>query len=75
MKYIDKEVHFHLERKGISKWMYGLHWVTTLFSRLVDINLIYELWEIFLFERDKFFIFYFAASLIRTFRNKILQLT
>ena len=75
MQYVDKEICYHLKRKGISNVMYATSWVTTLFSRVVELNLIYEVWEIFLFERDKFFIFYFAASLVRSLRNKILALT
>jgi len=75
MNYVDKEICYHLKRKGICIVMYATSWVTTLFSRVVELNLIYEVWEVFLFERDKFFIFYFAASLIRCLRNKILALT
>lgn len=36
--------------------------------------MIYELWEIFLFERDKYFIFYFAVGIIKMNRDKILKL-
>jgi len=40
----------------------------------VEFTMIYELWEIFLFERDKYFIFYFAVGIIKMNRDKILKL-
>ena len=44
--------------------MYGPRLVTTLYTRVVELSLLYEVWEIFLFERDKYFIFYFAVALL-----------
>ena len=52
---------------------YAAPWVATLFTRNVDFALIYELWEIFMFERDTYFVLYFAVALIRINRDKILQ--
>jgi hypothetical protein len=54
--------------------MFATNWVTTLFTRVVEFHLIYELWEIFLFERDQFFIFYFAVALLISQRDHILLL-
>ena len=49
--------------------MYATNWFLTLFTRAVgDIALLYEVWEIFLFERDKYMIFYFAIALIQSQR-------
>ena len=48
--------------------------MTTLYTRVLELSLLYEVWEIFMFERDKFFIFYFAVGLILTRRNEILAL-
>jgi len=39
-------------------------WVMTLYTRIVEFSLLYEVWEIFLFERDKFLIFYLAVALM-----------
>lgn len=52
--------------------MFATNWLLTLFTRVVDFSLIYELWEIFLFERDKYFIFFFAVALITINRETIL---
>jgi hypothetical protein len=38
----------------------------------VEFGLVYELWEIFLFERDKYLIFYLAVGLLKTKRTEIL---
>lgn len=46
----------------------------TLFTRVVEFSLVYELWEIFLFERDKYLIFYFAVALLTSNRDMILSL-
>src|SRR3569833_933674 len=46
----------------------------TLFTRAVQFFLVYELWVIFLFERDKHLIFYFAVAFIKVNRDIILQL-
>lgn len=54
--------------------MYAPRLVTTLYSRVVEFSLLYELWEIFLFERDKYFIFYFAVALMVGHKEEILRL-
>ena len=54
--------------------MYAPRLVTTLYTRVVDFSLLYELWEIFLFERDKYFIFYFAVGLLIGFKQEILKM-
>lgn len=46
--------------------------VTTLYTRVVDLSLLYEVWEIFMFERDKFFIFYFGVAILIGFKEEIL---
>lgn len=48
--------------------------MTTLYTRVVDFSLLYELWEIFLFERDKYFIFYFAVGILIGFKPEIMKL-
>lgn len=54
--------------------MYGPRLVTTLYTRVVELSLLYEVWEIFLFERDKYFIFYFAVALLIGVKDHIMQL-
>jgi hypothetical protein len=56
--------------------MFATNWFLTLFTRAVgDLALLYEVWEIFLFERDKYFIFSFALALLQSHRATILSLT
>lgn len=74
LHYADKEIYTHLQRKKVVVEMWGPGWVTTLYSRVVEFGLLYELWEIFLFERDKFFIFYFAVALLVCHKEQILNL-
>ena len=46
--------------------MFATNWFLTLFTRIVgDLALLYELWEIFLFERDKYFIFFFGIGILK----------
>jgi len=54
--------------------MYAPRLVTTLYTRVVELSLLYELWEIFLFERDKYFIFYFAVAILIAFKEDILRM-
>lgn len=54
--------------------MYAPRLVTTLYTRVVELSLLYELWEIFLFERDKYFIFYFAVAILIAFKADILRM-
>lgn len=54
--------------------MFATNWLLTLFTRVVEFSLVYELWEIFLFERDKYMIFFFAIALLTTNRSYILNL-
>ena len=74
LHYVDNEIYAHLKKKKIVIEMYGPAWVTTLYTRVVEFSLLYELWEIFLFERDKFFIFYFAVALLVSHKDEILAL-
>ena len=73
LKYHDKELSNHLKKYGLIFEMFASDWLVTLFTRLVHFNLLYELWEIFLFERDKYFIFYLAVALLSSARVTILQ--
>ena len=53
--------------------MWGPRLVTTLYTRVVELSLLYEVWEIFLFERDKYFIFYFAVGMLIGVKDEILR--
>jgi hypothetical protein len=74
LAYHDRELFGHLKRRLIPIEIYAASWVTTLFSRVVEFSMIYELWEIFLFERDQYFIFFFSVGIIKMNRDKILKL-
>ena len=74
LAYTDKEISSHLQKKNISIEMYAPRLVTTLYTRVVEFSLLYELWEIFLFERDKFFIFYFAVAMMIAYKEEILAI-
>ena len=72
LAYADREVHCHLRRKKVLIESYAASWATTMFSRAVDFALLFELWEVFLFERDRYLIFYFSVALIKSLREKVL---
>lgn len=74
LAYADREVHCHLRRKKVLIESYAASWATTMFSRVVDFALLFELWEVFLFERDSYLIFYFSVALIQFLREKILAM-
>jgi Rab-GTPase-TBC domain len=45
--------------------MFATNWFLTMFTRAVgDLALLYEMWEICIFERDKHWIFYWAIGLL-----------
>ncbi|CDW87634.1 tbc domain containing protein [Stylonychia lemnae] len=75
LQYHDKELYLHLKHYKIFFEMFATSWLITLFTRLVDFGLIYEVWEIFLFERDRFLIFYMTVAFLKIFRYQILKLT
>ena len=54
--------------------MYAPRLVTTLYTRVVELSLLYEIWEIFLFEKDKFFIFYFCVAILIGYKEEILKI-
>jgi hypothetical protein len=45
--------------------MIATDWLMLLFLRQIDFVLAYELIEIFLFERDRYFIFYLCVALLK----------
>lgn len=53
-----------MKKRKVVVEMYAAQWVMTLYTRIVEFSLLYEVWEIFLFERDKFMIFYFAVAVM-----------
>ena len=55
--------------------MFSTSWLVTLFTRLIDFGIVYELFEIFLFERDQYLIFYLSVAFLKIFRSQILKLT
>ena len=74
LAYADSEIYAHLNKKMITIEVYAPRLVTTLYTRIVELSLLYELWEIFLFERDKYFIFYFCVALLIAYKEEILRL-
>jgi hypothetical protein len=74
LAYADAEIHSHLKTRFITIEVYAPRLVTTLYTRVVELSLLYELWEIFMFERDKFFIFYFGVALLVGFKEEILRM-
>jgi hypothetical protein len=75
-QYHDKELYNHLRQHKLVLEMFATHWFLTLFTRSVtDLALLYEVWEVFLFERDRYMLFYFAIALLKSQREAILQLT
>jgi len=73
LQYHDKELYYHLRHCKISLEMFATSWVLTIFTRIIEFSLVYELWEIFLFERDKFLIFYFAVAILKHHRARIME--
>lgn len=75
LQYLDKELYNHLRHHKVVLEMFATNWFLTLFTRAVgDLALLYEVWEIFLFERDKYLIFSFALALLQSHRVTILSL-
>ena len=66
LQYDDKELDNHFRKHKIEIEMFATNWLLTLFTRVIEFGMIYELWEIFLLERDKYFLFYFAVGFIIT---------
>lgn len=74
LQYHDKQLYNHLKTHKLILEMFATSWLLTLFTRVVDFSLVYELWEIFLFERDKYLIFFFAIGMLKSQRKAILKL-
>ncbi len=75
LQYHDKELFNHLSKHKLVLEMFATNWFLTLFTRVVtDLALLYELWEIFLFERDRYMIFYLGVAMIKSKRKAILEL-
>lgn len=54
--------------------MFATSWLLTLFTRVLEFSLVYELIEIFLFERDRYLIFYLSIAIMKIFRSKIMAM-
>ncbi len=75
LQFHDKELYNHLTKHKLVLEMFATNWFLTLFTRVVsDLALLYELWEIFLFERDRFLIFYLGVAMLTAKRKTILGL-
>jgi hypothetical protein len=72
LNYQDKELLQHIKKRKVVVEMYAAQWVMTLYTRIAEFSLLYEVWEIFLFERDKYMIFYFAVALMIVKREQIM---
>jgi len=76
LNYHDKQLAAHLKAKHVAFEMFATEWLMILFARCFterSYALVYELWEIFLFERDRYFVFFFALALIVKARKRILE--
>ena len=56
--------------------MFATSWLLTAFTRICsNLNIVYELWEIIIFERDKYILFYIAVALLKINKAKLMALT
>ena len=64
LKYHDVELYRHIADKDVTFHTFGTSWLMTLFTRVVDFTLLYELFEIFLYERDELFPLFMPIALL-----------
>jgi hypothetical protein len=74
LQYVDKELHSHLQKRQVTIEAILTRYISTLYSRCVPFACVFELWEIFLFERDVYFVFYFGVALLQFYRERLLKL-
>jgi len=74
LKYHDKELYDKLKSNDICFEMFATGWFLNLFSRNFETNILWELWEIYLYERDYLFTFYITVALLQFFRQKLMDM-
>ena len=73
LKYHDIELYQHFKKLEIDTEAFATSWILTQFSRVVEFNLIYELIEIILFEKDKLIVLFMSIALLKHFKSQILN--
>ena len=73
LKYHDSELYRHITEKEVTFQTFGTSWLMTLFTRVVDFALVYELFEILLFEGDELFPLFLPIALLVRNREAVLR--
>lgn len=74
LKYHDIELFNHFQNSDVELEAFATPWILTQFSRVVDCNMIYELIEIILFEKDQLMALYMSIALLKHYKTLILEL-
>ncbi|KAL4504050.1 hypothetical protein ABPG72_022680 [Tetrahymena utriculariae] len=64
MKYHDPNLNNFLQKNDISPEIYAYPWFITLFSSKVELDIAFNLWDLFLIENDQLLILYISLALM-----------
>ena len=74
VRYYDPEVLKFLNENGIGPELFATPWFLTLFAnKISDIELLYELWDFIIEEKDPFNSLFISVSFLLSRRNEILR--
>ena len=72
LQYHAPDISVHLEQAGVTPELYAINWfVTYLATKITNVELVLEFWELTVRKNDPSFIFYFLTSFIIKNRKKI----
>ena len=73
LKYHEPSVYNRLDSMEILPEMYATNWVMTLLSGKVKLNILFEMWDIFINVDDPLFLHFLLVALIKSKREMIIN--
>lgn len=73
LQYHDPELRDFLKKNDLTPELFATPWLLTVFCSKLNINHVYLLWDLYLFENERSNLLFLSIALIRSAREKILS--
>lgn len=73
LKYHIPTVFRFLEWHKVEPQIFCISWLMTLFAGKLSLKMVYELWQFYVTENDKFFLFFLAVGIMLYNKENIIE--
>lgn len=73
LKYHEPDLYFFLKTNDLTPELFATPWFLTVFCSKIPIDLVYILWDLYLFDNDRINILFLALALLQNSKDEIMN--